>query len=52
MGMHYEPGHAMGEGLAPVHQAPQGTVLSVQHLQNPQGQGQGRHHPRPGRRKL
>ena len=32
MGMHYEPGHAMGEGLAPVHQAPQGTVLSVQHL--------------------
>ena len=44
MGMHYEPGHAMGEGLAPVHQAPQGTVLSVQHLQKiyaPRGRAKG-----------
>ena len=32
MGMHYEPGKAMGEGQSPVHQAPQGAVLSVQHL--------------------
>ena len=37
MGTHYEPGLAVASGHSPVRQAPQGTVLSVQHLEKVYG---------------
>lgn len=37
MGTHYEPGRATASGRSPIHQAPQGSVLSVQHLEKVYG---------------